>query len=174
MGAGAGVAGGVNRNINLVTPSGISVTGNVGAAGTAGAGAAAAAADGAAADDGMTVTPGSEGPTTVNRGAAATVSPDSAAALQQSAGIINGRGPPPITSPAARAELPRFINRNGSFAGGSNVASWPSVNPGSRVNAVFLEPNATSNVPPVDNVTVLDPAPQQVTTVPAASFESGE
>jgi hypothetical protein len=96
------------------------------------------------------------------------------AALSRSAGIINGRGQPRLTNPAVIATLPRYVAANGGFAGGSNVEFWPSINPDSRVNAVFLEANMTNNIPPPDNVTVLDPAPISTSRLPAASFETGE
>lgn len=93
--------------------------------------------------------------------------------LSKSAGIINGVGPPVVTDPAVLARLPRFNARNGNFVGGSDVAFWPSLNPSSRINAVFLDSNVTKNIPPPDNVTVLDPAPINVTRMPTGSFESG-
>jgi hypothetical protein len=109
----------------------------------------------------------------VNLGAAAEDT-ESMAALSRSAGIINGRGQPRLTNPAVIATLPRYVAANGSFVGGSRVEFWPSINPDSRVNAVFLEANITNNIPPPDNVSVLDPAPINTSRLPAASFETGE
>lgn len=109
-----------------------------------------------------------------NLGGTAAQEVETSVALSRSAGIINGRGQPRLSDPAVIADLPRFNARDGRFTAGTAVEFWPSINPESRINAVFLEPNASKSMPPSDNVTVLDPAPINVTRLPAASFESGE
>lgn len=107
--------------------------------------------------------------------------------LSRTAGIINGRNPPQIYDEAVLADLPRFNASSGTFAGDAGL--WPSINPGSRVDAAFLPDNMTATAtakanassasnstrPPPDTVRVLDPAPPvKPVRVPAGSFDPGE
>lgn len=160
------------NKVVLINPAASTSTGTAGRAYAGQSGNAASNTPAAAADGSDRQQLDLNIPTNLVSAAAQEV--ETSLALSRSAGIINGRGQPRLSDPAVIADLPRFNARDGRFTAGTAVEFWPSINPESRINAVFLEPNASKSMLPSDNVTVLDPAPISVTRLPAASFESGE
>jgi hypothetical protein len=96
--------------------------------------------------------------------------------ISKRAGIVDGMAPPNLDlKPGQGRNLPIFNSRKGLIITNGDPSTWPSINPESRINAVFLPDrhNDSGTIPGPEVVTVYEPNPVNVTTLPAASFESG-
>lgn len=99
------------------------------------------------------------------------------AGISKRAGIIDGMAPPNLDlKPGQGRNLPVFNSRKGLIITNGDPSTWPSINPESRINAVFLPDkyNDSGTIPGPEVVRVYEPNPVNVTTLPAASFETGE
>jgi hypothetical protein len=97
--------------------------------------------------------------------------------ISKRAGIIDGMAQPNLDlKPGQGRILPVFNSRKGLLISEGEPSTWPSINPESRINAVFLPDryNDSGTIPGPEVVRVYEPSPVNVTTLPAASFETGE